>query len=36
MILKEIFDVYSDNNMKRINMLCGRNAKLLIVKPGGK
>jgi hypothetical protein len=36
MIVKEITDVSSDNNMKQKNMLCGHNAKLLIVKPGGK
>lgn len=29
----EIFAVYSDNNTKSINTLCGQNTELFVVKP---
>jgi uracil DNA glycosylase len=32
MLFKEIIAVCSENNMKLINVLCGQNAQLLIVK----
>jgi hypothetical protein len=32
MVFKEIIVVYSENNMKFINTLCGQKAELLIVK----
>jgi hypothetical protein len=35
MLFKEIIAVYSENHMKPINTLCGKNAELLIVKEGG-
>jgi hypothetical protein len=34
MLFKEIIAVCSENNMKLINVLCGQNAQLLIVKAG--
>jgi hypothetical protein len=34
-LLKEIIALYSENNLKPTNTLCGQNAKLLIVKEGG-
>jgi hypothetical protein len=34
-LFKEIIAVYCKNHMKRINTLCGQNAELLNVKPGG-
>jgi hypothetical protein len=34
-LFKEINAVYSDNYMKQINIFCGQNAELLIVKAGG-
>jgi hypothetical protein len=34
-LFKEIIAVYSENNTKHINTLCGQNAELLIVKAGG-
>jgi hypothetical protein len=35
MLFREIITVYSENNMKCINTLCGQKAELLIVKAGG-
>jgi hypothetical protein len=34
-LLKDIISLYSENNAKLINTLCGQNAKLLDVKAGG-
>jgi hypothetical protein len=35
MLFREIIAVYSENHMKPINTLCGKNAELLTVKAGG-
>jgi hypothetical protein len=35
MFFNEIITVYSENHMKPMNLLCGQNAELLIVKAGG-
>jgi hypothetical protein len=35
MLFKEIIAVYSENHMKPINILCGQNVKLLIIKEPG-
>jgi hypothetical protein len=35
MLVREILAVYSDNDAKPINTLCGQNAGLLIVRAGG-
>jgi hypothetical protein len=35
MLFKEITTNYSENHMKPINILCGQNAELQIVKAGG-
>jgi hypothetical protein len=34
-LFKEVFAVYSENNTKPTNKLCGQNAELLIFKTGG-
>jgi hypothetical protein len=36
MMFKEIITVYSENHMKPINILCGQNEELMIVKSGSK
>jgi hypothetical protein len=36
MLFKGIINVYSDNLMKGVNVLCEKGAKLFIVKLGGK
>jgi hypothetical protein len=35
MLFKEIVPVYSENHMKPINKLCGKNAELFAAKTGG-
>jgi hypothetical protein len=35
MLIEEIIPVYSENDIKPINTLCGQNAELLIVEAGG-
>jgi hypothetical protein len=35
MLFKEVIAVFSDNHMKPINTLSGRNAELLAVKASG-
>jgi hypothetical protein len=35
MLFREMMAVHSQNHMKLINTLCGRNAELLLVKEGG-
>jgi hypothetical protein len=35
-LFKVIIVVYSENHMKSLNTLCGQNAKLLIIKAGGR
>jgi hypothetical protein len=34
MLLREIITVYSENRTKPLNMLCGQNARVLIIKAG--
>jgi hypothetical protein len=35
MLFNKIIAVYLENHMKPINMLCGGNTELLIIKAGG-
>jgi hypothetical protein len=35
MLFREIIAVHSENDTKSINTICGQNAELLNVKPGG-
>jgi hypothetical protein len=35
-LFKEIVTVYSENHTKTLNIFCGENAELLVIKAGGK